>query len=144
MYMSTSTSIPMSMPNIINDNEFLFSTLNGQTWSGGFKVHSSLLQEGRSPISTMNVTPNNLKQSGGTGKVSDIFHHLAVPSGLLMREQTGGGNKNKHIPSHDVDKVVSDDIHDHFLKMMELTKKPGNNHTRKARVNRLKKTRKNL
>ena len=138
MYMSTSTSIP----NIINDNEFLFSTLNGQTWSGGFKVHSSLLQEGRSPISTMNLTHSDSKQSGG--KVSDIFHHLAVPSGLLMRERTGGGNKNKHTPSHDVDKVVSDDIHDHFLKMMEVTKKTGNNHTRKALVNRLKKTRKNL
>ena len=138
MYMSTSTSIP----NIINDNEFLFSTLNGQTWSGGFKVHSSLLQEGRSPISTMNLTHSDSKQSGG--KVSDIFHHLAVPSGLLMRERTGGGNKNKHTQSHDVDKVVSDDIHDHFLKMMEVTKKTGNNHTRKALVNRLKKTRKNL
>ena len=140
MYMSTSTST--SIPNIINDNEFLFSTLNGQTWSGGFKVHSSLLQEGRSPISTMNLTHSDSKQSGG--KVSDIFHHLAVPSGLLMRERTGGGNKNKHTPSHDVDKVVSDDIHDHFLKMMEVTKKTGNNHTRKALVNRLKKTRKNL
>ena len=140
MYMSTSTST--SIPNIINDNEFLFSTLNGQTWSGGFKVHSSLLQEGRSPISTMNLTHSDSKQSGG--KVSDIFHHLAVPSGLLMRERTGGGNKNKHTPSHDVDKVVSDDIHDHFLKMMEVTKKTGNNHTKKARVNRLKKTRKNL
>ena len=142
MYMSTSTSIPMPMPNIINDNEFLFSTLNGQTWGGGFKVHSSLLQEGRSPISTMNLTHSDSKQSGG--KVSDIFHHLAVPSGLLMRERTGGGNKNKHTPSHDVDQVVSDDIHDHFLKMMEVTKKTGNNHTRKALVNRLKKTRKNL
>ena len=159
MYMSK------NMLNIKND-DLIFSTSNGQILSGDFVIDSSLLQDGISPMLTM----NSEKHIGDSidKNVSSMFHHLAFPTGLLYlsakrnSDSVGGGgtsssssDNNYNAQINNKDEMLNDDIHEHFLKIMEISKKTKHNSTRKSskkkspsstisKVTSSRKTRKNI
>lgn len=95
---------------------------NGETEfiSGGYKVNSLFLQNGISPLTTL----NNEKQTGG--KVSSPFENLAVPAGLFYI--------NQRVPKDDIEKekeehyykkheMMPDDIMDKLFGLVEANKK---------------------
>lgn len=120
-----------------NPNELLFTTGDNKIMGGGFQINSSMLREGISPMSTIN---SNNKVGG---KVSDIFHNLAVPSFLYMKPDNRGGRSKEE---NNKDEMLSEDIHEHFLELMKtpISKKSNNAHTRKKTSAGKKHTRKNL
>jgi hypothetical protein len=125
-------------------NELLFYTEedNGGTngkriMSGGYSVDSYLLQQGISPMQTL----NNTLEGGGRsinhlvskGKPSSIFENLAIPTGLFLINQKPMMDnytcKNKSGGSH---QMLPDNIFDEFMKMIEIDKtKKRNRKTRR-------------
>lgn len=100
-----------------------------QFLSGGYKINSTLLQSGMSPLTTF----NDGNQNGG--KVSSPFENLAVPAGLFYI--------NQHIPKNtDIKEdiyykkhqTISDDIMDKLFGLVEANKKQ----KRKTRKNNIK------
>ena len=79
----------------LGPNELLFYTdgeeTNKKIMSGGYSVDSYLLQQGISPMQTL----NNTLEGGGRsinhlvskGKPSSIFENLAIPTGLFLINQ---------------------------------------------------------
>ena len=99
---------------LANGNDMVFDSKNNTIQSGGFSVTSIMLNSGMSPIMTMNT--NNMLQSGGSNKVSDLFQNLAVPNWATMYPMKGGEYKedNKHKETE-----IDEDLHD---KLLELVK----------------------
>ena len=98
--------------------------------SGGYKIKSSLLQGGMSPLTTF----NDGSQDGG--KVSSPFENLAVPAGLFYINQRIP--KNTDIKEEDTyykkHQTISDDIMDKLFGLVEANKKQ----KRKTRKNLIK------
>ena len=122
-------------------------------FSGGFSVKSIMLNQGISPIMTLN---NNVVQNGGSEKVSDIFNDLVVPNWAfsLPNKMMGGSSKNinKHKSDKDKDdssdssdEEIDDDLHDKLLDLVREydTKQNKKKTTKKNIKNRIKGTRKN-
>lgn len=129
--------------NELAPNELLFYTEgdengNGKRiMSGGYSVESYLLQQGISPMQTL----NNTLEGGGRsinhlvskGKPSSIFENLAIPTGLFLINQKPMMDnytcKNKYGSDH---KMLPDNIFDEFMKMIEIDKtKKRNRKTRR-------------
>jgi len=115
---------------IIGANELIFHADQEKgIYSGGFSV-SSILE--KSPI----VTQNQSGQTGGTqdmAQVSDLFHQLVIPSGLLsyfkdkedddeMKEEDEDEDENEDEDEEDTyygGAVIENDLYD---KLLELVK----------------------
>jgi hypothetical protein len=128
----------MAEEHIIQDHELVFNMSGGKIQSAGFTVESILLQKGEPALHTRNFG----SQIGG-GRVADLFKDLAVPAGLVSftRKQFGGNIQQSKIQNDDA--VISDDIHEKLLKMVEVeggAKKPRK--TRRAIVKSTGKTKK--
>jgi hypothetical protein len=96
---------------------------NGETeiFGGGYKVESFFLQEGISPITTIN------DQFGGGDKVSSPFEHLAVPAGLFyINMKAPKRNMSEHYEEHS---PISDDIMEKLYNLISADKK----HQRKTK-----------
>ena len=116
---------------IMDDDELVFNKSDGKIHSAGFTVNSILLQKGEPALITRNLGA----QSGG-GSVADLFKDLAVPAGLVSftRKQFGGDVQQSKIQNDDT--VVSDDIHEKLLKMVEV--EGGSKKLRKTRRTTMK------
>jgi hypothetical protein len=106
----------------IGADELIFNRdLENEVYSGGFSVESIMLKNGLSPITTFN------NQLGGTNKVSDLFHNLAVPNWLLSSYKHdflhGGGINSEHEVKHDEKTdVIENDLHDILLELVREKK----------------------
>jgi hypothetical protein len=111
--------------------------------SGGFSIESLLLNNGESPMYTVN-TPSNL--SGGNS-VSGIFKNLAVPAGLLYQKNY---EKKRKLFEYTEDgaelvggfkdsAVIPEDIHSLLMKMVEVNESGKTSHERKTRKHRISK-----
>jgi hypothetical protein len=106
----------------LSANDMIFYKEDGKMMSGGFSVESLLLKNGKSPIKTLN---GNGQEGGDDNSVAGIFKNMAVPSTLLYQpnrektldlfdyEKLEGGNKK-------TDDVLPEDIHEKFMKMIEV------------------------
>jgi len=105
----------MAEEHIMQDHELVFNKSGGKIHSAGFTVDSILLQKGEPALIT-----RNLGNQRGGGSVADLFKDLAVPAGLVYftRKQFGGDVQQSKIQNDDT--VVSDDIHEKLLKMVEV------------------------
>ena len=99
---------------IIQDHELVFNKSGGKIQSAGFTVDSILLQKGEPALHTR----NSGEQRGG-GNVADLFKDLAVPAGLFSfnRKQFGGEDQSR---IQNDDAIISDDVHEKLLKMVEV------------------------
>jgi len=125
----------MAEQNIIQDHELVFNNSGGKIQSAGFTVDSILLQKGEPAL----ITRNFGLQSGG-GNVADLFKDLAVPAGLVSFNRKQYSDNAQTRVQND-DKVVSDDVYEKLLKMVEVGgKKPRK--TRRANLTSISKTKK--
>jgi hypothetical protein len=107
----------MAETSIFEDDDMVFNKVDGKIQSAGFTVDSILMQKGEPAL----VTRNTGIQTGGRS-VSDLFKDLAVPSGLAQfsRKQFGGDISADKIQNNERSEIVSDDIYERLLKMVEL------------------------
>jgi hypothetical protein len=116
---------------MLGGDEFVFTRDgNGIFVGGGYKIDSFLLNQGMSPMTTLNGS----EQSGG--KVSSPFENLAVPAGLFYVNMRVPKKQNKksleeHYKAHE---TISDDIMDKLYSFIEVDKK----HKRKTRKHSIK------
>jgi hypothetical protein len=120
---------------LFGGDDFVFTTKGGEFVGGGYKIKSFFLQEGSSPM----VTINDGNQTGG--KVSSPFENLAVPAGLFyvnMRvpKKYVDRDSEEHYKSHE---TISDDIIDKLYSLVEVDKK----RKRKTRKHHIKQTKTN-
>ncbi len=113
----------MTDSNLNNENiemfegdEFVLTTNSeGNIVGGGYKIKSFFLQEGISPMTTLNTSG----QQGG--KVSSPFENLAVPAGLFYVNMRVA--KKETEPQYKPHEMASDDIIDKLYALVEVDKK---------------------
>lgn len=124
------------------DEDFVFYKNENEIIGGGYKINSFFLQEGISPLTTINN--ENYQQDGG--KVSTPFENLAVPAGLFyINQRIPKHNKNDdkneskekehYYKQHE---TLSDDMIDKLLGLVEVDKKKKRQtrkHTNKSNIN---------
>ena len=145
----------------LSGGDFAFiQNANGDIKAGGYNLETSFAGKG-AMISGKNY------QSGGNSSITASLKDLAVPAGLFYlqqnfqsiskpyesakqinkKSQQGKGNKNKKSEkfSYDTDFVISENMFDKLLAMVEpQERKIVDIKTRRRRSTRQKKTRKNL
>ncbi len=112
---------------IYNDNE------NGMM-AGGFKINT--IYDSISPV-------NSFKgQKGGSSSIlNNVFSDLAVPAGLFYAQQNFPVTKKYE--TKNIDKSITDTIHDRLLKLVSPKKRFNHNiQTRKRKKKEKHKTRK--
>jgi hypothetical protein len=87
-------------------------------YSGGFSIKNYFLNNGISPITTLN-------QQGGSNNntVSDLFNNLVVPASLYYRGGSVAHNRQRSSSNNDDDDdaetdVVDDHLYNELLKMV--------------------------
>lgn len=122
---------------LLGSDDFVFTQKvneDGETEfiGGGYKVNSFFLNNGKSPM----VTINNEKNNQDGGKVSTPFENLAVPAGIFYINQritkTNTDNKVYNTDKYKHHEMLSDEIYDKLFNLVEVDKK------------RKRKTRKNI
>jgi hypothetical protein len=111
------------MSTFFKEDLIFYKDGNGNIMSGGYSVESRMLEEGISPMRTL-----NLEQTGGKDKketkVSNGFENLAVPAGLYYITQPQSKIKHKKPDNYDTEHTpLSDDIFDKLYEMIEYNDK---------------------
>jgi len=111
------------MSTFLKDDLIFYKADDGKIMSGGYSVESRMLQDGISPMRTL-----NLEQLGGKdkkeSKVSNGFENLAVPAGLYYITQPQSKTKYKEQNSYNKEHTpLSDDIFDKLYEMIEYNEK---------------------
>ena len=101
-------------------------------YSGGFSIKNYFLNNGISPINTLN-------QQGGSNnnKVADLFNNLVVPTSLYYRGGSVYHNRKRNSSNdeNDVDDetdVVDDNLYNELLKMVSGESKIEKRKSRRA------------
>ena len=108
------------MTTFLQDDLIFYKNSDGAIMSGGYNVHSHMLQKGISPMQTFNISQNG----GKDDKVSSGFENLAVPAGLYYI--THKDNKYKHYNQEHYNQEhvpISDDIFDKLFEMIQYDDK---------------------
>lgn len=121
------------MSDLFDENEFVFHKKGDTIQSAGFSINSNFLKNDKTLINQTGGNSNGLN-------VSDLFKNLSVPSGLFYSNKTGGSKKTTEIIT---DEVISNDIHDNLLKMVELSGSATKKTRRSLPQNTNKKTKSN-
>jgi len=99
-------------------------------YSGGFSIKNYFLNNGISPITTLN-------QQGGSNKnnVADLFDNLVIPTSLYYRGGSVSHNRKRSSSNDDDDDdsdVVDDNLYNELLKMVSGENKTEKRKTRRA------------
>jgi hypothetical protein len=82
-------------------------------YSGGFSIKNYFLNNGISPITTLN------QQGGSNNNVSDLFNNLVVPASLYYKGGSVAHNRKRSSSNNDdEDDVVDDNLYNELLKMV--------------------------
>ena len=103
-----------------SSNDLVFYKENEKIMSGGYLIDSILLKQGLSPITTINQQGGQNSDIDNNNRVSSIFENLAVPAGLLYIQSKGSSMTNLNERKKQENIVLDDDIHDEFLKSIEV------------------------
>lgn len=99
----------------LNTDDFvMYKDASGNYIGGGYIINSELLNNGGSPIHTLN---SNSYATGGD-KVSSPFENLVVPAGLFFINQKLP--KCNHDEKYSKHTTLSDDIHDKLFALINL------------------------
>lgn len=103
--------------------DFVFFKSGGSIQSGGYSVNSLFLNQGISPITTIN------QSSGDHLSFADMFKDLAVPSWVISYDpaQIGGSDSSAMDGG-----AIDDDLHDKLLKLASDEKLVKRKKTRKG------------
>ena len=142
---------------LMSANDLIFYKEGGNIMSGGYKLNSIFLQNGVSPMQTVNFRKKGLetnslesdsKESKKDGKndkshsskdsnISSLFEDLAIPAGLFFNNaKLFSQNKIPYQP-YEEHTMLPDDIFDKLFKMVEYD-------PTSIKQNKYKKTRKGI
>ena len=128
--------ILIKMSNFTENDLVIYKNKN-KVMSGGYEVKSMLLNDNFSAINNENTAI--IPQKGG--KVSDIFSHLAIPTGLFMVKEANKVAQYDNIYHNEMyDNSLYEKLLDH---VSPSSRKLYNKRTRKANNILNKKSRKN-
>jgi hypothetical protein len=136
------------MSTFLTNDLIFYKNGDGKIMSGGYSVESRMLEEGISPMRTLNLEQDGGREKKGKkeGKVSNGFENLAVPAGLYYITQPQSKTKYKEQNSYNKEhSPLSDDIFDKLYEMIEYNDKKKRK-TKKQElniINKQKKTKKN-
>lgn len=122
------------MSTFLKEDLIFYKNPDGNIMSGGYSVESRMLEEGISPMRTLNFEQNGGKDKKET-KVSNEFENLAVPAGLYYITQSQ--TKAKYKEDHNYNKEhtpLPDDIFDKLYEMIEYHDK-NKRKTKKQQLN---------
>jgi hypothetical protein len=107
------------MSTLLQNDLIFYKKTDGAIMSGGYNVESYMLQNGISPMKTLNLS----QQGGNDDKMSSNFKNMAVPAGLyyITQQNTNLKNKrNKEQMNYSKDrKELPDSIFDSLYEMIE-------------------------
>jgi hypothetical protein len=103
---------------------------NKGIYSGGFSIKNYFLNNGISPITTLN-------QQGGSNNtnVADLFNNLVVPASLYYKGGSVAHNRKRSESNDDDDNetdVVDDNLYNELLKMVSSENKIEKKRSRRA------------
>jgi hypothetical protein len=111
------------MSTLLQNDLIFYKNTEGNIMSGGYNVESYMLQNGISPMKTLNLS----QQGGKDNKMSSNFENMAVPAGLYYITQQNPNSKNKknkeqmnYSKEH---KELPDTIFDSLYEMIEYDNK---------------------
>lgn len=111
------------MSTLLQNDLIFYKNTEGSIMSGGYNVESHMLQNGISPMKTLNVNQNGGKED----KVSSSFKNMAVPAGLYYITQqnpNSKNNKNKEQLNYSKEyKELPDNIFDSLYEMIKYDDK---------------------
>lgn len=109
------------MSSTLLSNDLIFYKKDGLIMSGGYSVESHMLQNGISPMKTLNQYQNG----GNDDKISNNFDNLVVPAGLYFITQKKNPNDtHKDQTYYNKDHIpISDDIFDKLFEMVQYNDK---------------------
>lgn len=135
---------------VFNDNELVFYKKNGEIQSGGYKVESLLMKQGKSPMVTLNDTiqtgggentkskskskSNSKSSSKETDNYLSLFKDLAVPTGLFYIQNNINGIiednqsqcQNNNYITEDKDEILDEKIYNQLLQIVNPNINNGN------------------
>ena len=114
------------MSTFLNNDLIFYKDSDGKIMSGGYSVESRMLEEGISPMRTLNLEQDGGREKKGKkeDKVSNGFENLAVPAGLYYITQPQSKTKYKEQDSYNKEHTpLSDDIFDKLYEMIEYNDK---------------------
>ena len=114
------------MSTFLNNDLIFYKDSDGKIMSGGYSVESRMLEEGISPMRTLNLEQDGGREKKGKKeeKVSNGFENLAVPAGLYYITQPQSKTKYKEQNSYNKEhSPLSDDIFDKLYEMIEYNDK---------------------
>jgi hypothetical protein len=114
------------MSTFLNNDLIFYKDSDGKIMSGGYSVESRMLEEGISPMRTLNLEQDGGREKKGKKeeKVSNGFENLAVPAGLYYITQPQSKTKYKEQNSYNKEHTpLSDDIFDKLYEMIEYNDK---------------------
>lgn len=117
-----------TMTSELNPDEMIFYQEGGKILSGGYSINSMFLNDGLSPMRTMNNTLESGQTAGGNkgskdkekDKVSNLFDNLAVPAGLFLinNQRSSLTSVGDYMNSE----MLPDNIFDQFMNAIEMNK----------------------
>jgi len=114
------------MSTFLNNDLIFYKDSDGKIISGGYSVESRMLEEGISPMRTLNLEQDGGREKKGKkeDKVSNGFENLAIPAGLYYITQPQSKTKYKEQNSYNKEHTpLSDDIFDKLYEMIEYNDK---------------------
>jgi hypothetical protein len=104
------------MSTLLQNDLIFYKNTDGVIMSGGYNVESHMLQNGISPMKTLNLS----QQGGKDDKMSSNFENMAVPAGLYYITQQNPNKKNKAQMNYSKEhKELPDSIFDSLYEMIE-------------------------
>jgi hypothetical protein len=110
------------MSTLLQNDLIFYKNTDGDIMSGGYNVESHMLQNGISPMKTLNL----FQQGGKDDKISSNFENMAVPAGLYYITQQNPNSKNKQYKQMNYSKEhkeLPDTIFDSLYQMIEYDDK---------------------
>jgi hypothetical protein len=104
------------MSTLLQNDLIFYKNTEGVIMSGGYNVESHMLQNGISPMRTLNLS----QQGGKDDKMSNNFSNMAVPAGLYYITQQNPNKRNKEQMNYSKEhKELPDSIFDSLYEMIE-------------------------
>jgi hypothetical protein len=117
-----------TMTSELNPDEMIFYQEGGRIMSGGYSINSMFLNDGLSPMRTMNSLESG-QSAGKAGagdknknkeKVSNMFDNLAVPAGLFLINNQR--SSLTCVGDYMNSEMLPDNIFDQFMNAIEMNK----------------------
>ena len=120
---------------LMSANDLIFYKEGGNIMSGGYKLNSIFLQNGVSPMQTVNFRKKGLETNSleSDSNISSLFEDLAIPAGLFFNNAKLFSQNKIPFEEYKEHTMLPDDIFDKLFKMVEYDPNLKANNKKKTR-----------